>query len=137
LLPLCRRLTTTYASLHALGIVHGDVHPGNVIVTPDGAIRLVDFGLGRRWGEPGEDFPPRGGAPGYLAPDHAAALLAGTVPGPATTETDLYSLGVLLYELFTGTTYLDFAIDDADVLHQIVADPPLPFTRRGQPAWPD
>jgi serine/threonine-protein kinase len=132
LLALCRRLATAYAGLHALGVLHGDVHPGNVIVAPDGTIRLVDFGLARRLDDPG-DLPPRGGAPGYLAPDHAAALLANAVPGPTTPSAEVYSLGVLLYELFTGRPYLELAISDEDVLRQIVGDPMLPFARR----WPD
>lgn len=47
LLALCVAVLRAYATLHAHGIVHGDVHPNNVLVTEEGAVRLVDFGLGR------------------------------------------------------------------------------------------
>jgi len=137
LLDLCARVAWAYADLYHRGIAHGDVHPGNIIVASDGAVRLVDFGLARRLDETVGESPVRGGAPGFLAPDHAAALLAGQVPGPATPLYEVFSLGALLYEMFTGAAYLDFSVDDEEMLRQSVRDSPLPFTRRGQTAWPD
>ncbi len=137
LLDLCAQVSLAYAGLHDVGIVHGDVHPGNAIVTPDGTVRLVDFGLARRLDGLVDDLPARGGAPGFLSPDHAAALLAGQVPAPPTPLSELFSLGALLYEMFTGAAYLDFSVDDEEMLRQVVRDPPLPFTRRGRAAWPE
>jgi serine/threonine protein kinase len=136
LLDLCCRVTAAYAQLHGLGVLHGDVHPGNVLVSPSGCVRIVDFGLARAT-RPGLQFgdPPRAGAPTYLPPDHAAAALTGRKPGPATASSELFCLGALLYELFTGSGYLEFAIDNQEMLRQIVEDPPLPFTRRGRASW--
>lgn len=137
LLDLARRLTRSYAALHAHGVVHGDVHPGNAVVAPDGTVRLLDFGLAELLGDPRAGHPARGAAPPYLAPDHAAALLAGRRPGPADTASDQFSLGAVLYEMFTGRSHVDFSIDDRASLEQIVAAPPLAFTRRGRTPWPD
>jgi eukaryotic-like serine/threonine-protein kinase len=134
LLALGRRIAQAYARLHANGVVHGDVHPGNLIVSPDGDVRIVDFGLARG---PGLAVPPRGGAPRYVAPDQARAMLAGTAPGPATESSDQYCLAVVLYEVFTGHGYLGFALDRDEMLRQIAEDPPLPFTRVGLPSWPE
>ena len=128
LLALGRRIAQAYARLHASGVVHGDVHPGNLIVSPDGDVRIVDFGLARG---PGLAVPPRGGAPRYVAPDQARAMLTGTAPGPATESSDQYCLAVVLYEVFTGHSYLDFALDKDEMLRQVAEDPPLPFTRAG------
>ena len=134
LLALCRRVTQAYARLHANGVIHGDVHPGNLIVSPAGAVRIVDFGLAR-----GPDLAerPRGGVPAYIAPDQACAMLTRAVPGPATESSDQYCLAAVLYELFTGHCYLDFALDEHEMLRQIAEDPPLPFTRADRPSWPE
>lgn len=134
LTALCRAVIDAYARLHELGVVHGDVHPGNVLVAPDGSVRLVDFGLAHRRND--AVAPPRGGAPPYLDPEQAAALLAGRMPDPATVASDQYSLGALLYELLTGAGYLDLVTDRPEMLRRIVEDPPLPFTRRGQTPAP-
>ena len=133
LLALGRRIVQAYARLHANGVVHGDVHPGNLIVSPAGAVRIVDFGLARG---PGLAEPAHGGVPAYSAPDRARALLAGGAVGPATESSDQYSLAAVLFELFTGHGYLDFALDEREMLRQIAEDPPLPFTRVGRPSWP-
>lgn len=138
LLDLCCLVADAYAQLHKRGVVHGDVHPGNVIVSPEGAVRVVDFGLARLInGHSGPGAPPRGGAPTFLAPDHAEAVLHRRQPGPATPLSDQFSLGALLYELLTGSGYVDFAIDDREMLRQIARDAPLPFTRRGRASWPE
>jgi eukaryotic-like serine/threonine-protein kinase len=136
LADLCRRVAEAYADLHDRGVVHGDVHPGNVLVSPSGTVRLLDFGLARLLPS-GLAPPPRGGVPTYFAPDHAAALLSGRKPEPATPASEQYSVGALLYLMLTGSAYTDFAIGDEDTLRQILTDDPSPFTRRGIPSWPE
>jgi eukaryotic-like serine/threonine-protein kinase len=136
LADLCRRVAEAYADLHDRGVVHGDVHPGNVLVSPSGTVRLLDFGLARLLPS-GLAPPPRGGVPPYFAPDHASALLSGREPEPATPVSEQYSVGALLYMMLTGSAYTDFAIGDEDMLHQVLADDPSPFTRHGVPSWPE
>ena len=80
--------------LHENRIVHGDVKPTNVIVSPDGSAHVIDLGIATRPGEPVEGFR---GTLGYAAPE----LLKGDPPTPAT---DLYGLGALLYTCFAGRT---------------------------------
>ena len=137
LLQLCVAVAVAYAELHQLGVVHGDVHPGNVIVAPDGQVRLIDFGLARRTGaEQIDDLPPRGGVHAFYDPEQAAALRAGRHIGPASYGSDQYSLAAMLYELLCGSPYLEFSIETSELLRQVVEDPPLPFTRRGHEPWP-
>jgi eukaryotic-like serine/threonine-protein kinase len=135
-LALSRRLVAAYVTLHGLGIVHGDVHPGNIIVTPTGDVCLLDFGLSVLPAQADSTAPPRGGVQAFLDPRHAEALTAGQPAPPATFASDQYSLGAVLYQTLTGASYTDIALDNATALRQIADDSPLPFTRRGRPAWP-
>lgn len=89
-----RQLVDGLAALHAAGKLHRDVKPTNVLVTPEGRVVILDFGLVQELagGGPGESLA---GTPAYLAPE----LLIG---GTATTASDWYSVGVMLYEALTG-----------------------------------
>jgi WD40 repeat protein len=83
---------------HQRGVLHRDLKPGNVLLTPDGAPKLTDFGLARELG--GEGMTVSGtvvGTPGYLAPEQAEGGKAAL--GAAT---DVYALGAILYSLLTG-----------------------------------
>ena len=138
LLDLCRRVATTYGDLHELGVVHGDVHPGNVLVSPAGAVRLVDFGLGQVTdGSAPREPVPRGGVQAYLEPEYARAVLDGRPSPPGSAVGEQFSVAALLYELVTGSKHLDLSIENAGSLRQIAEDPPFPFTRRGLPPWPE
>ncbi|GAA0729602.1 protein kinase [Dactylosporangium roseum] len=81
------------AYVHANGIVHGDVKPGNLLVPQDGGpVRLADFGVARRLDKPAG---PTHATPEYVAPE----VVAGGPPSPAA---DVYALGVVLFELICG-----------------------------------
>jgi serine/threonine-protein kinase len=134
LLELGRGIAEAYADLHRRGVVHGDVHPRNVLVDRNVGVRLVDFGLARRRGE--APAPERGGVPFFFEPEYAQALLEGR-PAPAASEAgEQYALGALLYRLLTGSHYLDFRLERRPMLEQIVAAPPRSFRERGRPPWP-
>lgn len=92
---VCRAL----AAVHAAGLIHGDVKAQNVMREEGGRIVLMDFGAGQVQGTPAA----AAGTPLYLAPE----VLAGA---PATTRSDMYSLGVLLFHLLTNR-YPCFAAD--------------------------
>ncbi len=90
------------AAIHAMGLVHGDIKPGNVMVTsnPDGSFDravVLDFGFAKERGGSatrGPDAPPDGGTPNYMAPERIRS-------GGASIEDDLYALGLTLWEMWT------------------------------------
>jgi tetratricopeptide (TPR) repeat protein len=82
---------------HEQGIVHGDVKPGNVLLGPDGTVKLVDFGLARFMGEISLRLSRADvvGTPAYMAPE----VIMGDPPGPLA---DLWSAGVVFYRMLSG-----------------------------------
>jgi eukaryotic-like serine/threonine-protein kinase len=80
---------------HASGVVHRDVKPGNVMLTPTG-VKILDFGISAVTGEPDDDETGATfGTPAYVAPERLDGK-------PAEPATDVYGLGVLLFEMLTG-----------------------------------
>ncbi|QKW06336.1 serine/threonine protein kinase [Streptomyces sp. NA04227] len=90
------QIADALAALHAEGIVHGDVKPGNVVVTPDGLAKLADFGAAYRVG--GRETITQNGAVSYT-PDFASPEM---VAGQPQRASDVFSLGAMLYYLVTG-----------------------------------
>ena len=131
-------IARAYAALHRRGILHGDVHPDNLLIGRRGEVTLIDFGLAvglaplRLAGR-----APRGGVASYLPPEHARAVLAGRTPPAPTAASEQYALAAVLYALFTGRAYTEFALDREAMLRQIGDDRPLPFARHGIAPWPD
>jgi serine/threonine-protein kinase len=96
-LDLGIQICTGLGYAHRAGIVHCDVKPQNIIITNDKVAKLTDFGISRALNSPSssERSDVVWGSPQYLAPE----LIEGKTPTPAA---DVYSLGVVLYEIFTG-----------------------------------
>jgi len=100
-----RQIALGMAAAHVQGIVHGDLKPANILVTPDDVVKLTDFGLARRSKprlSPDEtaDWRPRenrgiSGTPSYMAPEQARG-------GIVTPATDVFALGLILFEMVTG-----------------------------------
>ena len=103
---------------HRQGVIHRDVKPSNVMVSQDGRVLLGDFGLAMdvAVGSLGEVF----GSPHYMAPEQARHS-ASAVPA-----SDLYALGVMLYEMLTGVVPFDDPAPATLALQHITAPPPPP-----------
>lgn len=137
LLALAQEIAKAYAALHDTGVIHGDVHPRNVLVQGDGSVRLIDFGLSvTRSTNPGEGLSPRGGVAFFQDPETAQAALDGHPWVPVTPAGEQYSVGALLYLLMTGVYYIDFSLGRLELLREIVERSPVPIAQRGLPAWP-
>lgn len=107
-LQVALQLCYTLGQAHHQGIVHGDIKPGHFFISDDGRFRLGGFGLASLAAQSAEKNSLRvsGGTLAYMSPEHT-----GRTPHPVSSLSDLYSLGVVLYEYLTGK--LPFGSPDA------------------------
>ena len=117
---VCADVAAALAAAHARGIVHRDVTPANVVLTPAGA-KVVDFGIAALIGE--NDIDPDGsllGTPAYLAPERL-------VGGQVSPATDVYAVGLLIYRSLIGQLPWDVGTTTALLrAHQYTEPDPLP-----------
>jgi serine/threonine-protein kinase len=121
LLPILAQTARALHAAHEAGVVHRDVKPGNILITPTGKVKITDFGVSLSSNQvPMTATGMVMGTAQYLSPEQA-------VGGPATAASDLYALGIVAYEAlvghrpFTGPTAVDIA-----VAHVNTPVPPLP-----------
>jgi serine/threonine protein kinase len=124
-------ITRAMGAAHAEGIIHRDLKPDNVMRTATGAIKILDFGLARAlvsWAD--EDQTPTLtrsgtllGTPAYMAPEQIRGARV-------DTRADLFSVGVMLYELATGVHPFDGSAIGL-TLHRILTESPVTFAQRG------
>ncbi len=109
---------------HAAGIVHRDVKPGNILVAADGLVKVTDFGLAPAFDA--ADLETTGemlGTIAYVAPEQIQG-------GPVTVATDVYSTGLVLYELLTGRQAFRGETELATALARLTTRPPAPSAIR-------
>ena len=126
---LGRALADALEAAHAAGVVHRDVKPGNVLLTPDGRVLLADFGLAKVLDTDDGLSVPRAmvGTAKYLAPEQVEGA-------PVDGRADLYALGIVLYECLTGRVPFWEATDTDTARARL--DRPAPPVRSLKPGVP-
>jgi serine/threonine-protein kinase len=138
-LALGAQVTAALAAAHEQGIVHRDLKPDNVMVTPEGHVKILDFGIATRLAAGSGDGMPEItsatadggviGTVGYMAPEQAAGR-------SATRQSDQFAFGVILYELLTGRRAFQRE-SRAATLAAILCDEPESLARLAPSAPPD
>jgi len=123
-LLLAREIALALGAAHEGGVVHLDLKPSNVVLLDaldESAprIKLIDFGVAERVGtRPGEELT---GTPAYMSPEHARG-------DPADGRSDLYALGIIMYEMLTGTVPFTGANIWAILKAHMLDEPPIVFS---------
>jgi eukaryotic-like serine/threonine-protein kinase len=134
-LRIAKQVCQGLEAAHAGGVVHRDVKPQNMLILPEtGDVKIMDFGIARvsevERGESDPQLTMAGtvmGTPDYMSPEQASGT-------PADFRSDIYSLGVVLFEMFTGQLPFTGEKVMTVILGHIQKPPPLP--RRLNPAIP-
>ena len=124
-IEITRQLCAALAAAHERGVVHRDLKPANIMLDGAGRVRVMDFGIATVGGED----PRRAGTPAYMAPEQRDGQ-------PATVRSDLYSLGLVLYELFTGRSAITTPTPPEMLRRNVPSDitPPSEIVRSMHPA---
>jgi len=118
---IAKQVAQGLSKAHRLGIVHRDIKPANLMLTGDGIVKILDFGLAKLAGSAG--LTRAGfcvGTPSYMSPEQAR--------GEVDQRTDLWSLGVVLYEMLTALLPFQ-AESDPGIVHAVIYEDPSPITR--------
>ena len=112
---------------HGQGVLHRDMKPGNILINDDGRIKITDFGVARIDSSTITQFGDIVGTPHYMAPEQFSG-------GESTSLTDIYQVGVIAYELVTGTR--PFLGTNAEIFRRVQAERPAnPSTHNTRVTW--
>ncbi len=131
-LDISRQIASALESAHAKGVVHRDIKPRNLMITEEGAVKVMDFGIARAAAY--STLTRSGsfmGTPHYISPELARGERA-------DIRSDIYSLGAVLYQMLTGKTPFEAENPWGIVVQHMEAVPPWPSaSREGIPDWVD
>lgn len=121
ILKIIRPVADALSYAHSRGVLHRDVKPSNILIDNDGLVYLTDFGLARiaHSSESTSSHDMMIGSPHYLSPEQAKSE-------PVDARTDIYSLGIVLFEMFTGQVPFSAETPYGTILAQINQAPPAP-----------
>ena len=129
-IDIARQVAAALQAAHEKGVVHRDIKPGNIMIGSEGTVKVLDFGLARRFRMPetgevtlyGSTLPGRPlGTANYMAPERI-------LQGPLDPRCDLFSLGVVMYEMATGR--LPFAgVSPSETVTNVLEKQPVALTK--------
>lgn len=117
---IVRQVAEGLRAAHALGFIHRDIKPRNILLTGDGTVKLADMGLARHASRADEQEGKAYGTPYYISPEQV------TGDPPVDFRTDIYSLGVTLYEMVTGRPPFVAPTPQEIMRMHVIAPPPDP-----------
>lgn len=114
------RILDAYSHLHSKGVMHGDVQPKNMMIRADGTVKLVDFGASYSDLLVETHNVHHAGVTQFFNPKLARARLKGErKKGKILAEDEIFSLGAVIFYLLTGVSYIDFSVDQDEMLEQV------------------
>jgi serine/threonine protein kinase len=131
--PIMKQVLSAFSYAHSKGIVHRDIKPANILITKDGSVKILDFGIARILGEGNSNLTKTGTQMGtvyYMSPEQVQGK-------KVDIRSDIYSLGVTFYQMLTGVNPYKDLHTEYEVYSRIVKDdlPPASNVYPGVPIY--
>jgi len=130
--PMMTQILDAFSYAHSKGIIHRDIKPSNILITQNGDIKILDFGIAKMMSEAGNKLTKTGTQMGtvfYMSPEQVQGK-------EIDIRSDIYSLGVTFYQMLTGISPYDGMTTEFEVYSKIVSEP-LPKASILYPGVPD
>ena len=129
--PILNDILDAFAYAHEKGVVHRDIKPSNILITNDGKVKILDFGIAKMLSDSGNKLTKTGTQMGtvfYMSPEQVQGK-------EVDIRSDIYSLGITFYQMLTGVSPYDGMTTEFEVYSKIVAEP-LPSANATYPGVP-